>query len=173
MGGRGLRPEGGTCLILDHGGVVAEHGFLDEPIEWTLDGKEKAWKVPKKKPTEPKLVKCTFCAHVFSGGNVCPECGSPVKSFGKPVEAVDAELVEASKEKATIAEKRRYLGMLKYWQRTTGKNPKIVNAKYRSRFKCWPAHQVADAAPIPPDMAFYNRLKYDAIRWAKSKKVDK
>jgi superfamily II DNA or RNA helicase len=168
--GRGLRPKNGSdCIIIDHGGVVAEHGFLDELVSWSLDGKERAWKRKAKQKTEPKPVQCVFCACVFSGQSHCPECGSPVKSFGKPVEAVDAELVEARKEQASVAEKRRYLGMLRYWQKTTGKNPKIVNAKYRNRYGVWPHHTVKDVAPIVPDMAFYNRLKYEAIKWQKSK----
>jgi superfamily II DNA or RNA helicase len=167
--GRGLRPQmGKTAIIIDHGGVVAEHGFLDEPVYWTLDGKERAWKKPKRDKKQPRPVKCNVCAYVFTGGNVCPECGSPVKSFGKPVDAVDAELVEARPDKVGIEEKRRYLGMLKWWQANKNKNPKIINAKYRNRFGCWPHHTIKDVSPIRPDEAFWNRLKYDAIRWQKS-----
>lgn len=169
MCGRALRPQTGkTAVIIDHGGVVAEHGFLDDPVEWSLDGREKAWRRTKKEKQIKKPVKCSVCAYVFCGGGNCPQCGSPVKSFGKKVEAVDAELVEAKKEKANVFEKRRYLGMLKWWVREKDKNPKMINAKYKNRYGVWPHHTIKDVAPIPPDAAFYNRLKYDAIRWQKS-----
>jgi superfamily II DNA or RNA helicase len=54
MVGRGLRISPGKkyLLCLDHGGVIAEHGYVDDEIEWTLDGKEKAWK--KVEPKEKK-----------------------------------------------------------------------------------------------------------------------
>ena len=167
--GRGLRPQlGKTAIIIDHGGVVAEHGFLDDPVEWSLDGKERAWKRKNLKRKLKQPVKCNVCAYVFSGGNVCPECGSPVRSFGKQIEAVDAELVEAKKNKTDLEEKRRYLGMLKWWVENKGKNTNIVNAKYKNRFGCWPHHTIKYVSPIKPDAAFWNRLKYDAIRWKKS-----
>jgi DNA repair protein RadD len=44
MVGRGLRPAPGKrdCVVLDHAGAVFEHGFVDEPVVWTLDTTQRA-----------------------------------------------------------------------------------------------------------------------------------
>lgn len=171
--GRGLRISGEhqDCIVIDHGGVVEEHGLVDDEVVWTLDGKKRAWKKKKQKePKEKSLVTCSVCNLVFEGADKCPDCGSPVKSFGKKVETVDAELKELSGKKATTADKRRYLGMLKKWVFDNKKNPKMIKAKYRSKFGCWPHHTIADCLPIQPDQAFLNLMKHDMIKYAKGEK---
>jgi hypothetical protein len=167
--GRGLRPANGKidCLIVDHSGVIEEHGFLDDPVCWTLDGREKAYKKNEKKEKEKKPVKCSVCNLVFEGSNKCPDCGSPVNSFGKKVDTIDAELKEINGKKATMMDKMRYLGMLKYWVRMKEYNPKMINAKYRNRFGCWPHHTIKYVEPIEPDEAFLNLMRHDMIRYAK------
>ena len=67
-------------------------------------------------------------------------------------------------------EKRVYLGMLKFWVNDKGYNPKMVLAKYKSRFDCWPTNAIKDVAPIEPDRKFLNLMKYDFIRHAKRNK---
>jgi superfamily II DNA or RNA helicase len=79
MVGRGLRPAHGKsdCLVLDHAGCTLEHGFIDEPIEWTLD--------PDKRPQRPAhaaraarraatLVDCPECSAARWQGQPCPAC---------------------------------------------------------------------------------------------------
>lgn len=170
--GRGLRisREYPDCIIMDHGGVVEEHGLLTDEITWTLNGKDKAYKKKKEKEKEEKTVKCPSCNQVFQGLKACPECGTELKTFGVKVETVDADLVELKgRKKATTAEKRQYLGMLRFWVKQKGYNPKMVTAKYKTRYGCWIHHSLDNTAPIEPDKNFLNLMRHDQIKYAKSK----
>ena len=172
--GRGLRvsKDYPDCLILDHGGVVENHGLLTDEIEWTLDGKDKAYKKPKKKKTEQKVVKCSACHAVFEGLETCPDCGTKLKTFGVKVETKEADLAELNgNKKATTAEKRRYLGMLKHWVDTKGYSPKMVTAKYKTRYGVWIHHSLENTAPIQPDIPFMNLMRHDQIAYAKRKQA--
>lgn len=171
--GRGLRPspEKKDCLVLDHGNVIETHGLLDWEIEWILDGKKKAWSKPSKRLAE-RLVKCRVCHKVFMGARVCPDCGTPVVSFGKKIVTVEADLEEIKEKPASVTDKRIYLGMLKYWVWNQGKNPKMIMAKYKSKFGVWPHHSIQDVEPIKPDQAFLNLMKHDIIRYIKAKQKE-
>lgn len=172
--GRGLRPAPGKvdCLILDHGNVIEEHGLLDWDTEWSLDGKKKAWKKPKKE-TVDKLVKCRACHKVFMGANVCPDCGTPVKSFGKKIVTVEAELEElGKKEKYNMGDKRNWYGMFKWYCREKGYSDGWIAHKYKEKFKVWPKN-MDQVASVPPSEEFRNWIKYQNIKWAKSKRNEK
>ena len=169
--GRGLRIDKGKedCMIFDHGNVIEENGFLDEDIVWSLNGKEKAWE-KKGGPKEKRTVKCRVCNLVFEGSNVCPECGSPVKTFGKKIESVDAELKEVGKNrKATTAEKRMWYGMFLYHCQTKGYSSGWASHKHKERFGSWP-NKYKGTAPIPPTQEFKNYIQHLNIKYAKSKK---
>lgn len=170
--GRGLRVSGSRsdCLVFDHGGVIHDNGFADDDISWSLDGKKKAYKVSKT-VKEKKPVKCSVCNLVFEGENKCPDCGSPVKSFGRKIDTEDGELKELKgKKKYSIPEKRMYLGMLRFWVNDKNKNPKMVNAKYKDMFGVWPGNGIKDVDSIKPDQAFLNLMRHDMIKYAKRKK---
>ena len=175
MAGRGQRIFEGKIdtILMDHGGNVERHGLLDEDIVWSLDGKEKAWKKltkKKKEDKEPKLVKCLSCNLVFSGLNECPDCGSPIKSFGKKVEIVEADLKEVKSKKATFVEKRRFYGMARTWvSRQKNSNPNRVAGAYKGKFGVWPRN-LDNTALIEPDQSFLNYMKYQMISYAKGMK---
>lgn len=168
MAGRGQRIAEGKddCLILDFGGNIERHGFLDDEVEWTLDGKELAWSKPNREKKEKKPVKCSFCNLVFHGGNKCPDCGSEVQSFGKKVETVDAELKEINKKKATMADKRRFYGMMLHYVRSKGWKDGAAAHRFRENFGVWP-NKMKHVGPIEPDQEFMNYIKYCNIRYAK------
>lgn len=170
-GGRGLRPGKEDLLIFDHGGVIAENGFLDDPIIWSLDGKKKAWQ-KQRDEKEKQPVQCTVCNFVFEGGRFCPECGSPIRSYGKKIEALDAELEELREQKmADLAMRRRWYGMFRAWQIEKGYADGWIGHKYREKFKTWPQGFNADnVMPIEPDQEFKNWMRHTMIKWAKSKK---
>jgi len=167
--GRGLRIEEGKedCLVFDHGNVVEEHGFIDEPIEWTLDGKKRAWsKAQTKKEKQPVI--CRACHAVFEEGTVCPDCGTPLKKFGKKIDAVDADLVEVKgKRKISKAELRIWNGMFVYHAEDKGYKPGWAAFQYKQKFGFWPKGNVS---PIPPNQEFKNWMRHLNIKWAKSKK---
>ena len=172
MGGRGLRIAKGKdhVKILDHAGCLENLGRIEWDREWSLDGKNKAWKEkkPKEKKETKQLLKCPSCHAVFEGEKNCPDCGSELKTFGKKIETEEGELKEVGKGKATVAEKRMYLGMLKAWvPRQKNNNPKRIIGAFRGRYGIWPHHSYADVAPIEPDEAFINRMRHEAIKFAK------
>jgi len=139
--GRGLRPTKAyeDCLIIDHGNVIEENGFLDEDFTWSLDGKILNQRKKEYEKKQAKKTECKACGLVFEKKNRCPDCGSPVKSFGRKIETTDTELKELRDyREPTIANKRRYYGMLKQYVYERGYNPKMVNAKYRATFGIWP-----------------------------------
>lgn len=174
MAGRGLRIAPGKIdlVIMDHAGCLDNHGRVEWSREWTLDGKERAWKEIEKKDKDDKkkMLKCAVCHAVFEDLIICPDCQSPLQRFGRKIETEKAELKEIDGKKATVADKRIFLGMLKHWvPRQKNPNHKRVNGIFKGRFGIWPHHSYADVAPIVPDQEFLNRMKYEAIKFAKSR----
>jgi len=71
MIGRGSRvaPYKTDCIILDHGGNIARHGFFEDEIEWTLDNSKSV----EKDHTAPPTITCPKCNRVYRGGK-CSGC---------------------------------------------------------------------------------------------------
>lgn len=171
--GRGLRKKthGGDCYILDHGGVIEEHGLLTDEVEWTLEGKEKAWKEKKKPEKKPSVCRCPGCSAVFEGLKVCPDCGSELKTFGKKIDIIDADLQEiGKKKKMSAADKRRWFGMCRYYQKQKGYSSGWASHKYKSKTGVWP-RGMDDVSPIPPDQSFKNHILHEQIAYAKRKQA--
>ena len=169
MAGRGLRPSPGkVMLLLDHGGCIEENGLLTDPVEWTLDGKEKAWKKKKKddKPREKRDNICSSCALLFTGSAVCPDCGSEAKSFGKKVETFDGELEEIKTKKVSKEEKRRFFGMCKFHQNQKGYSDGWSAHKLKEKMGIWP-RKMGDVVPTQPDQEFMNWIRHKQIKFAK------
>lgn len=172
MAGRGLRPYPGkeNCIVIDHAGLVYNHGFLEDEVDWTLDGKDKAWKQTKTRKKEEKILSCDTCGFLFTGRR-CPQCGTELKNYSKRIATTDDELVEIGKNKkrkATMEEKRRFFGMLEYKRREKGYAQGWSAHKYRERFSVWP-NKLKDTGPIIPDREFNNYMTHLAIKWSKSK----
>lgn len=123
--GRGLRPAPGKscCYVLDHAGLSFKHGLADEEREWSLDWGEKKKKGKKKSAEEQvdvlQCVGADGCYAVFSpdAGKLaaerkraadstfsaircCPNCGKPILTKVRKVEAQDGELQEITPEMA-------------------------------------------------------------------------
>jgi DNA repair protein RadD len=111
QGGRVLRPYNGKTdgLILDHVGNTFEHGFLDGPQEWSLDGEEKKSKKEKNEEAATKIYQCKACYMVFlSAMDVCPACGTPKERKGRQIKMRDGSLVELGREtRAQMALKKQ------------------------------------------------------------------
>ena len=173
--GRGLRPAPNRpdCLVFDHAGTIEENGFLEDEIEWTLDGKEKAW-AKKKDPKEKKPVKCSVCNLVFQGGSKCPDCGSPVKTFGKKIDTVDGELKELSPKKVnqlSWSEKRMIMAGLVWYEQNKGWNPGRKAHLYKTLTSAWPNDKRLKGVPAAkPEGRIYNLIQYAFIKSAKAYK---
>ena len=169
--GRGLRisKEHEDCLILDHGGVIEQNGFLDEKITWTLDGKTVAYQKPKEAKEKAKA-ECTVCGLIFEKVSKCPDCGSPIKTFGKKITTTDDKLKEIKgKKKASMAEKRAWYGMFLHYAEKKGYKEGWIAHKYKAKFKVWP-NSLKNTAPIEPTQEFNNYIRHLNIKYAKNKR---
>jgi len=172
MAGRGLRPDNGKadCILLDHSGCIEQHGFVDDPMTWSLNDKEKAWRKPPGKKEKPPMT-CDMCWHVFKGKR-CPRCGYAIPDYGKKVEALEAKLEKKGKgEKKSFSaeDKRVFAGMLEWYREEKGFKNGWLAHKYLAKFGHWPRGN-KNVEPIEPDLSFMNWIKYQNIKWAKSKK---
>ena len=173
MAGRGLRPhpEKKDCIFIDHAGIINRHGFLEDEVEWTLSGKDKAWKKKVNRKKEKKIFQCDECTTLFSGSR-CSLCGWEIKGWSKKIATTDDEFVElgkTKKPKPTMAEKQRFYQMLEYHRREKGYKEGWLGWTFKFRFKTWP-RGFKDLSPIEPDANFKKWITYMNIRKAKSKK---
>ena len=173
MSGRGLRLYSGkeNCILIDHSGLIQRHGFLDDEVYWSLDGKDKAWNKKATKKEKPPLV-CDMCQTLFKG-NVCPRCGYKIKNYGKKIEAIEADLQEITKEKSkkkifTMEEKLKFMRMAEYHRREKGYAEGWASHLFRSKFSVWP-NKFKGVSPLEPDYSFKNYLTYRNIQYHKSK----
>ena len=171
MAGRGLRPHMSKteCVVIDHGGCIDRLGFLEDDVEWSLDGKKIAFKKKVIRKKEKTIMTCEMCHYVFTGPR-CPSCGNEVKNWGKKIETTDDDLVEVGKnrKKYTVEEKKKWFGMLEYHRREKGYSPGWSAHKYKERIGVWP-RGMDSVGPIPPNIEFLNYMKHLRIKWAKSK----
>lgn len=174
MAGRGVRPCSGKqdCILLDHAGIIAEHNhLLEDPVEWSLEGKKLAFRKKTTRIKEKKLMTCEACGFVFTGP-VCRECGTPVKDYGKKIAYIEADLVRVKgKEKFGKAEKQQFFQMLEWHRRSKGYAEGWSAHKFRERFGVWP-RDMKGLPPVEPDQTFRNYMKHLQIRWAKRREKE-
>ena len=74
--GRILRPQKNkTAIILDHVGNTKEHGFVDEPREWSLQCKPRS---KRRNEKAPAVQTCKVCFATFRPSKICPACGHEI-----------------------------------------------------------------------------------------------
>lgn len=99
MVGRVLRPHEtkSDALILDHAGATLEHGFVDEPREWTLKGKKKRRRGPRD-AEKKRVYRCLECWYTFDPKFLaCPECHTAIPPRDLTPEVVPGDLQEVDK----------------------------------------------------------------------------
>ena len=177
MVGRCLRPWPGKteALILDHAGATFEHGFAEDPIEWTLFEDRRA---ENKKhsargtPHAPALTTCPECSAVRFEGRPCPVCNWRPAPKAKPVEVADGELGWVARNRQGNAaahspeERQHFQGELTWIAQARGYNPGWTSHKYKEKFGEWPRLRSVD--PIPPSAATMSWVRSRQIAYAKS-----
>ena len=142
--GRGLRTHPGKddCIIIDHSGAVAQHGFVDEAIPWTLDSEVDIREAKKKEQEEkgdPKDITCTECGYVFKGRHDCPSCGHEMVTRGKPIPFHQADLKKMERpQKATKAAKQNFWIACLYKAMHRELKAGAAAHMYRKEFGVWP-----------------------------------
>jgi superfamily II DNA or RNA helicase len=194
MGGRGLRihPESGKkdCIIIDHGGNIGKrHGFLEDPVPWTLGTEGRITdRIAKARERLAQIFKCHMCGCEFSGKVRCPECGTRLEVQGQhELISTAEELIEVTRGAAgvkakdeqktyTMAQKRSFYAQVCGYAQ--GMNPRRkkysdgwVGHTYRAKFGVWPQKGGARATetmkPTPEVVAFI-RAKFAAYHIRKN-----
>jgi superfamily II DNA or RNA helicase len=160
MAGRCLRPhkESGKddCIIIDHAGAVSRHGFIEDPVPWSLDTDGRMDdRMPEVREAIERQFECENCGCIFMGQIRCPECGTRLVVHGQHelINTVE-ELIEikrgavgakAAKDQKvyTQAQKDNFLAQVTGYAQ--GQNPQKKEFKsgwvghtYRAKFGQWP-----------------------------------
>lgn len=188
MIGRGMRPkpEGASCLMLDHAGNVQNLGMADDLYRWTLDeGRQAAYNWSRDERSgeseESKAHTCDDCGHIFKQSRVCPMCGWKVPFRKRDIEAKDADLVPIGR----VMVKRLpegwpshevFFGMLRHY--AANKKPKAYNPmwavhKFEEKCECRPPKQWNQHAMVPPNERVRNWIKGTQLRFIKGRQAAK
>jgi DNA repair protein RadD len=179
MLGRGMRAASSTgkkdFMVLDHAGAHFQHGFVDDPIMWTLSSDQRAQnpaQAMRDKPDgEPRLLACPECSAVLVEGANCPMCGWRSQPRPKFIDTTDGNLsrLDRDRKAKTIdaATKQKFHGMLTFIAQERGYARGWVSHKYKEKFGSWPKNRFA--AAIPPDESTRAWLRSRQIAWAKAK----
>lgn len=137
VAGRVLRPFPGkqNCLILDHAGVVYEHGPIEQDWDWRLEyGDETAASKTQEKKLHREIT-CKQCSCVYYGKVMCPNCGWKPTVKGKEVTTFQAFLEALDEiENPKPLDKMTFYLMLRGHALQNGKNPGMAYYKFQERF---------------------------------------
>lgn len=173
--GRVLRPYPGQqdVLVLDHGCCVDDLGFVDDPVEWSLDGKAGKEKVAvRKERQEAAEMTCKACGNIYRPAPACPNCGAQSARKAKPVEVIDADLTELDRNKRrqnrewTREQKEQFYAELLGYSKQKRYAQGWAAHKYRAKFGVWPnAH--SGTGPREPGAEALAWIRHIQIRYAK------
>ena len=169
MVGRVLRTSEGKerAKVIDHTGTVHALGFVDEPVEWSLEGKESVQKRKEKaEATEPKKITCKSCDTVFTRSKICPKCGTELTNHAEIALATQGDLTKLDRSKKnearkfTMAEKISWYGQIKSHGIKHSKSEGWMAHQYKSKFGVWP-NKIKDAPIVQtsPEVASYIRSR--------------
>jgi superfamily II DNA or RNA helicase len=177
MIGRVLRPVPGKtdALVLDHAGATFEHGFIEEPVRWTLSPNSRAEtpaQAARNRSRAPRLATCPECSAVRLEGKPCPACGWRPRPKPVAVDIADGELGLLDRNRVPRAvrhdelDRHRFHAQLAYIARERGYQPGWAAHKYREKFGDWPAAR--NPEPLPPDDAVRAWVRSRQIAWVKA-----
>jgi DNA repair protein RadD len=184
MIGRVLRPAPGKsdAIILDHSGAVFRHGFVEDPVEWTLS--------PDRFATSPthdagkqqfggsRLLECTQCGAIRVAGEACFHCGFLPQRPARyvPTAAGELGLVDASGRATASAydpeTRRQWHAMLISIALERGYKLGWAAFKYKEKFGVMPSWG-ASPAPISPSQECRSWVRSRMIAYAKQKSKER
>jgi DNA repair protein RadD len=177
MVGRVIRPAEGKdhALVLDHAGAVFQHGFIEDPVVWTLDEDRKAETPAQEARTlspSDRLLECSQCQAIRTAGKPCGHCGFMPKRPGEYLHVIDGDLAHLQRNgqqhpyNYTPEERRNFHAMLRHIAQERGYNIGRAAHKYREKFGGWPPDR--HLAPIPPSSEVLAWERHCRIRYAKA-----
>jgi superfamily II DNA or RNA helicase len=173
MIGRILRPAPGKtdAIVLDHAGAVFAHGFVEEPVRWTLHPDRRAetpCQAARGRREMPGLTTCPECSAVRRQGQLCPACGWRPQPRPIPVETIAGELGEVGRNRIvapTPDDPVRFHGELISIARARGYKPGWAAHKYKARYGHWPPRALPQ--PVEPSLATLRWVRSENVRFAK------
>jgi superfamily II DNA or RNA helicase len=178
MIGRVLRPADGkpNAIVLDHSGAVFRHGFVEDPVAWTLDPDkpvENRTHTARELEHGSRLLDCSQCGSVRVAGEPCGHCGFLPQRPPRAVSFADGDLalVDGSRRpKGDIydpAERERWLAMLIWIASEREYKPGWAAYKYKEKFGTWPPWG-ARPEPIPPTAECRSWVRSRMIAYAQA-----
>ena len=173
VSGRVLRtfPGKENAIVIDHSGVVYEHGPIAQDWDWKLDyGQGDVRQETRKGHVDKKNIACVKCKHVYWGMLACPECGHVPQVNGKEVETYAAYLQALDEIDHPKVDRRSwYLQFLGYAKKY-GKKPGFAYYKFLDKFDNEkPPYSWKDLTPVDPGVEVLAWIKSRNIAWAKSR----
>jgi DNA repair protein RadD len=175
MLGRGLRTAPGKhdCIVIDHADVTRQHGFVEEPIIWTLNQDRRAENpanIARAQGKAPALVQCLKCHAVKQAGKPCTDCGWRPRPKPIAVDVVEGELAEFDRNRRSRPsgqDRRQFLRELMWIADEKGFKPGWAAHKYREKFGEWPSFSGA-VDPAPPSDVTRSWVRSRVIAYAKA-----
>jgi DNA repair protein RadD len=174
MIGRVLRPAEGksNAVVLDHSGAVFRHGFVEDPVEWTLS-REKRAASPRHTArlaggSRSRLVECTACRSIRTGGEPCEHCGFLPQRRPDAIVFTDGDLGLVDRKSRSTAtafdphDRMRWLAMLYFIERERGYRQKWARCNYKEKFGTWPPY----GSPLPPI-----EPSPEVLSWVRSRQI--
>ena len=175
--GRVLRPSEGkeNAIVIDHAGVLTEHGFIDSVIPWSLNDESSIndrKKEIQQERAEPKEITCGDCGSVFVSRRDCPTCGYEMLPPAEAIPTYAADLVEihaieskAWNRKTDWSSKIQFYGELKGYASRKQYSAGWCAYQYRSRAGVWPNDaRLKSVQPITPSTDLLGWIKHQAIK---------
>ena len=177
MAGRVIRPAPGKtdAIILDHAGATFRHGFVEDPVIWTLDPDEKA-EIPaheaRDRSSNSRLLECSQCSAIRVAGKPCPACGFMPKRPGEYLHIRDGELARLDRNGShpdVISPVRRqeWHAMLVHIGQERGYKPGWAAVNFKEKFGTWPPR--VPVTPMRPDPEVSSWIRHKMIAYAKSR----
>lgn len=175
MIGRVLRPAPGKtdAIVLDHSGAAYLHGFVEDPVEWTLEPDKRAQSAVHRQggssTSGTSITECTNCGALRVGGDPCFHCGYVPHRGPKPVEVAEGELgrVDARGRATNVAYdpalRARWHAMLACIGRERGYKPGWAACKYKEKFGDWPRSRYVEPITPAPEVRSWVRSRMIAF----------
>jgi DNA repair protein RadD len=177
MVGRVLRPSPGKvdALILDHASAVFAHGFVEEPVVWTLAQDKRAEnpiQTSRAMGRAPSLTTCPECSAVRLSGRPCTACGWRPRPKPEALDVIDGELGHVDRERRveasamSAAQMLNFYGQLLWIAKERDYKRGWAAHKFKEKFGMWPPNQ--DVTPVPPEPTTQSWVRSRAIAYAKT-----
>jgi DNA repair protein RadD len=175
-----LRPAPGksNLILIDHSGAVYRHGLLEDPVAWSLDVTKRAENPTHAKRDQQKisrLVECSQCGALRTGGEACPHCGFLPKRRPDAIIFAEGDLARVDRNTGMPVrssdphERMRWHAELSFIAAQRGYRAGWVAHKYKEKFGAWPAVRAIEPRRPSPEVLSWVRSRIIAFAKASQK----